>query len=118
MKIINVVYPIEPGFIWLLWQNGLWGGWREGALTINGGRLIPIISFRSGCEEHRVFFYPINHRMNGERWKPAFEDNPGVEHFDFWGLPSDQLHSFEKEHLKRIIDMGLVKLNEPLTVEV
>ena len=96
MRIINIIYPIEPGFVWLLRQDGLWGGWRDGAFLINGGRLIPIISVRTGCEEHKVYFYPINQSMNGERWKPVFEETPAVEHFDFWGLPNDQLHAFEK----------------------
>lgn len=117
MKIINVVYPIEPGFIWLLRQNGLWGGWRDGSLLINGGRLVSIISFRKCREEYRTFFYQIQPRENGTRWRPVIEV-PEAEHFDLWGLPQKNLHPLEAEHLGMIVNCGIQKILEPLTLPV
>ncbi len=124
MIITNIVYPVEMGFLWLLRQNGLWGGWRDGPFMVQGGRLVRIHSVLrhedERCVEYRMFFCILPHRQNGSRWAPTIL-GPEAGHFDLWGLPMDYMLPFDREYLPKVLKIGLhlnIGADEPLTIQV
>lgn len=111
MKTVRVEYPIEPGFIWLLRQDGLWGGWREGSFSCeHESHLEQVFSklHKEGGEEvmYEMVFIRLNSQEKHERWKPTVV-LPEAHHFDFWNLPERQMHLFESEHLPSVLKMVL-----------
>lgn len=117
MIITNIVYPIESGFLWLLRQDGFWGGWRDGPFMVHGGVLVPVINLKISCgkemREHHVFLCDVHTMGKGERWRPILE-GPEVEHFDLWGIPTEHLSPFERKFLPMFLKIGLPKLDRPL----
>ncbi len=104
MNTTNIVYPVEPGFLWLLHQDGLWGGWRDDEPLVEGAYKKEVAVVR--CDkleiEYRVSFLLMPEFKNGDRWGPRVK-NPHAAHFDLWEPPYEKMHLFEKKYLSRII---------------
>lgn len=101
MPVRLVTHIVEPGFVWLKKENGFWTGWKECPGLIGESREVGVITF--GGIEYRVqFLYIEPPRDERGKWKGLIDD-PSVEHFDFWGLPREQMAPFEAEYLSRLL---------------
>lgn len=100
-----LVYPIEPGFVWLKQNNGVWGGWREAPANCGDLQLVDSGSF--GGSNYQIYFCYADDAWSGRvKWAGRLEGY--AEHYNVWGLPA-AMEPWEAETLTRLLPQFAIK---------